>query len=108
CFLRAEDGIRDFHVTGVQTCALPISAESADLHATAPGSSGVAAAVGAARTIRPPRRAAPRGRGSTTACRSPFAAPSHSSARARRDRKSVVRARAYSGAVAGASETVQI
>src|SRR5690606_40285455 len=24
-FLRAEDGIRDFHVTGVQTCALPIS-----------------------------------------------------------------------------------
>src|SRR5690606_39632052 len=22
----AEDGIRDFHVTGVQTCALPISA----------------------------------------------------------------------------------
>src|SRR5439155_9910564 len=26
CFLRAEDGIRDGHVTGVQTCALPISA----------------------------------------------------------------------------------
>src|SRR5690606_41190601 len=25
-FFRAEDGIRDFHVTGVQTCALPISA----------------------------------------------------------------------------------
>src|SRR5690606_39371856 len=24
---RAEDGIRDFHVTGVQTCALPISEE---------------------------------------------------------------------------------
>src|SRR5690606_40906188 len=24
-FLQAEDGIRDFHVTGVQTCALPIS-----------------------------------------------------------------------------------
>src|SRR5690606_39751519 len=23
----AEDGIRDFHVTGVQTCALPISKE---------------------------------------------------------------------------------
>src|SRR5690606_33377810 len=23
----AEDGIRDFHVTGVQTCALPISAQ---------------------------------------------------------------------------------
>src|SRR5690606_39810850 len=25
---QAEDGIRDFHVTGVQTCALPISVES--------------------------------------------------------------------------------
>src|SRR5690606_41029624 len=24
---QAEDGIRDFHVTGVQTCALPISVE---------------------------------------------------------------------------------
>src|SRR5690606_40834562 len=24
---QAEDGIRDFHVTGVQTCALPISGE---------------------------------------------------------------------------------
>src|SRR5690606_166843 len=27
-FFRAEDGIRVFHVTGVQTCALPISANS--------------------------------------------------------------------------------
>src|SRR5690606_40665306 len=26
---QAEDGIRDFHVTGVQTCALPISSASA-------------------------------------------------------------------------------
>src|SRR5690606_41107816 len=26
-FCQAEDGIRDFHVTGVQTCALPILAE---------------------------------------------------------------------------------
>src|SRR5690606_41053166 len=26
-FFQAEDGIRDFHVTGVQTCALPISVE---------------------------------------------------------------------------------
>src|SRR5690606_40858445 len=24
-FFQADDGIRDFHVTGVQTCALPIS-----------------------------------------------------------------------------------
>src|SRR5690606_39899585 len=28
-FFQAEDGIRDFHVTGVQTCALPISEGSA-------------------------------------------------------------------------------
>src|SRR5690606_22309133 len=28
-FFQAEDGIRDFHVTGVQTCALPISGASA-------------------------------------------------------------------------------
>src|SRR5690606_39647798 len=27
-FFQAEDGIRDFHVTGVQTCALPILPES--------------------------------------------------------------------------------
>src|SRR5690606_39471909 len=26
-FFPAEDGIRDFHVTGVQTCALPISGQ---------------------------------------------------------------------------------
>src|SRR5690606_40322448 len=29
-FFQAEDGIRDFHVTGVQTCALPIYAEIVD------------------------------------------------------------------------------
>jgi len=28
-FFQAEDGIRDFHVTGVQTCALPIFSEVA-------------------------------------------------------------------------------
>src|SRR6266511_4888246 len=28
-FFQAEDGIRDFHVTGVQTCALPICAHRA-------------------------------------------------------------------------------
>src|SRR5690606_40472507 len=27
-FFQAEDGIRDFHVTGVQTCALPICRSS--------------------------------------------------------------------------------
>src|SRR5690606_41195664 len=28
-FFQAEDGIRDFHVTGVQTCALPIWSDRA-------------------------------------------------------------------------------
>src|SRR5690606_39592808 len=32
-FYQAEDGIRDFHVTGVQTCALPIYPQPVpDLH----------------------------------------------------------------------------
>src|SRR3712207_2538944 len=31
-FFQAEDGIRDIGVTGVQTCALPISARVADGH----------------------------------------------------------------------------
>src|SRR5690606_40252065 len=31
-FFQAEDGIRDFHVTGVQTCALPISQGAAKVY----------------------------------------------------------------------------
>src|SRR5690606_41135963 len=31
-FFQAEDGIRDFHVTGVQTCALPILALGVRFH----------------------------------------------------------------------------
>src|SRR5690606_6163212 len=31
-FFQAEDGIRDFHVTGVQTCALPISEPGLRMH----------------------------------------------------------------------------
>src|SRR5207302_7048951 len=30
-FFQAEDGIRDFHVTGVQTCALPIFSSTSDV-----------------------------------------------------------------------------
>src|SRR6266571_7359691 len=37
-FFRAEDGIRDGHVTGVQTCALPIF-RLADGHPPLPGGS---------------------------------------------------------------------
>src|SRR3989454_7346967 len=31
-FFQAEDGIRDYKVTGVQTCALPISGEQLERH----------------------------------------------------------------------------
>src|SRR5690349_22855396 len=31
-FFQAEDGIRDLYVTGVQTCALPISADDPRYH----------------------------------------------------------------------------
>src|SRR5690606_39543971 len=33
-FFQAEDGIRDFHVTGVQTCALPILSEELSAEAS--------------------------------------------------------------------------
>src|SRR5690606_40788284 len=36
-FFQAEDGIRDFHVTGVQTCALPILYRERDYHGTTIG-----------------------------------------------------------------------
>src|SRR5690606_39597157 len=36
-FFQAEDGIRDFHVTGVQTCALPICRTPSHTPARSPG-----------------------------------------------------------------------
>src|SRR5690606_39850974 len=35
-FFQADDGIREFHVTGVQTCALPISEDELGNPITAP------------------------------------------------------------------------
>src|SRR5699024_11670501 len=49
-FFQAEDGIRDRNVTGVQTCALPISPATKPL----PAKTGAAAA--AAQPARPPVR----------------------------------------------------
>src|SRR5690606_40700996 len=49
CFFQAEDGIRDFHVTGVQTCALPIWRR----RALAAGAGSRATHARAARTTRP-------------------------------------------------------
>src|SRR5699024_12126876 len=65
CFVQAEDGIRDRNVTGVQTCALPISmsststdagsvsqhglpTESFDVVVVGSGAGGLSAAVTAA------------------------------------------------------------
>src|SRR5690606_40299203 len=76
-FFQAEDGIRDFHVTGVQTCALPIYFSPASRVAPvrerrrADGGNGRKAGGQRAAGDRPPRAAvvprrlrprAPRGR----------------------------------------------
>src|SRR5690606_39472913 len=39
-FFQAEDGIRDFHVTGVQTCALPICYPDIEHHGAKDGVTG--------------------------------------------------------------------
>src|SRR5256885_5138427 len=46
-FFQAEDGIRDYKVTGVQTCALPISTASALRYRSAPSLSYSTTAVSA-------------------------------------------------------------
>src|SRR5690606_34715627 len=76
-FIEAEDGIVDFHVTGVQTCALPIC------RSTRPGCESPPAAPelpvrpnrtgGGAPTIEP---ATPSGRSTRPGCECPPAAPS--------------------------------
>src|SRR5690606_39644938 len=63
-FFQAEDGIRDFHVTGVQTCALPICpaspgsirprAVSRRLRTVATGRGSVIAGIVAAASVRRP------------------------------------------------------
>src|SRR5687768_2211644 len=83
-FFQAEDGIRDVAVTGVQTCALPISAAAPDTRARP------------APPPRPPRSARRRVAGAA-ACRPPArpappagAAPGPGRPGAPGDRKSVV------------------
>src|SRR5256886_6328318 len=61
-FFQAEDGIRDLTVTGVQTCALPISAREDRLlrggepQAQGPGEDGAGAGGAGGRRVRPGRR----------------------------------------------------
>src|SRR5690606_39381561 len=61
-FFQAEDGIRDFHVTGVQTCALPILPAVARTRVGSSSGAGPEGATGAEVTVsvnagRDPRRA---------------------------------------------------
>src|SRR5215203_6368748 len=48
-FFQAEEGIRDIGVTGVQTCALPISTE----HGLVPGCGSIVTAIAAASGTMP-------------------------------------------------------
>src|SRR5690606_39501462 len=52
---QAEDGIRDFHVTGVQTCALPISPPTGGVFLCAASDRGLHAPVLAAGDLRAQR-----------------------------------------------------
>src|SRR2546427_12827346 len=76
-FFQAEDGIRDLTVTGVQTCALPISssgrrARDARDHGAAHLGDGVpAAAAGPLRLRQPPRAPPVAGGGGARAPRAP-------------------------------------
>src|SRR5215208_7686558 len=58
-FFQAEDGRRDGHVTGVQTCALPISKRTASM--SAPTGAGPEAAIVSAAAIRTASMSAPTG-----------------------------------------------
>src|SRR2546430_4585836 len=44
-FFQAEDGIRDLTVTGVQTCALPISKDKSRDRASGPAREGISASA---------------------------------------------------------------
>src|SRR6266446_7838567 len=61
-FFQAEDGIRDYKVTGVQTCALPISKEAASRPARRASSR---TCPGCGRSVLPQARRAKRLRGPT-------------------------------------------
>src|SRR5690349_22958945 len=54
-FFQAEDGIRDLYVTGVQTCALPISLPAHSPRNAADAGAAPAAKARACRSHRPKR-----------------------------------------------------
>src|SRR5256885_16704391 len=61
-FFQAEDGIRDYKVTGVQTCALPISPGHRHGAAAGRGGRGIRHAAGRERAGAVARREVPRSR----------------------------------------------
>src|SRR5258708_31196258 len=67
-FFQAEDGIRDDLVTGVQTCALPISCAAANGPSRAPSCWTSCSAI---RTAAPPWRAHERSEEHTSELQSP-------------------------------------
>src|SRR5690606_39307364 len=100
-FFQAEDGIRDFHVTGVQTCALPISTAPA-----APTAAREAAAARAGRTAL--RRRATR-RCGTAPARSRRSSPNRRRARPRSEERRVGKeCRARQAAAALTSEDAPV
>src|SRR5688500_20223503 len=58
-FFQAEDGIRDYKVTGVQTCALPISVAAPSGSAPPTSSAARTAPDGCPATVSSPRPAPP-------------------------------------------------
>src|SRR5699024_4347675 len=54
-FFQAEDGIRDRNVTGVQTCALPISRSSSSSRVRTPSTAASKPLRGCSSTVRRPR-----------------------------------------------------
>src|SRR5438132_42155 len=90
---QAEDGIRDHCVTGVQTCALPISVlllGGAAVTARAPASSSTAASAGRRCRLMAQRRASRDRRGSPRPPETPLeAAPLRARASARSEERRV-------------------
>src|SRR5690606_39860128 len=66
-FFQAEDGIRDFHVTGVQTCALPISPSRASKRAPGDRKTSASATCVRSTSARPSTKLAERRRNRVTA-----------------------------------------
>src|SRR5207302_3007121 len=58
-FFQAEDGIRDFHVTGVQTCALPICLRARPGRTTSASVNGTGRPAGSSQAARQGEKRAP-------------------------------------------------